>query len=100
MSMDICLISPPQRAYNHYRPPLALMFLASFLEKNGIRTEIIDPKSKKEVIGEQKSKIAHQILQQIDELNPKIIGVSCYTPEFNDVIELATKVKEKRGGNY
>ena len=75
MSVDIGLVSPPQRAYNHHRPPLALMLLASFLKKNGITTGIIDPKSKKEVFGPQKTIIMNQILQQIDELNPKIIGI-------------------------
>lgn len=96
MSVDVCLISPPQRAYNHHRPPLALMLIASFLEKRGIKTEIIDPKSEKEVFGPQKTIIVNQILQQINELNPKIVGITCYTPEFNDVVELAMKIKEKR----
>lgn len=96
MSLEVCLVSPPQRAYNHYRPPLALMLLASFLEKNGIKTEIVDPKSKKEVFGQQKSIIINKILHQIDELNPKIVGISCYTNEFNDVMELARKIKEKK----
>ncbi len=31
MSIDICLVSPPQRAYNHYHSPLSLMLIASFL---------------------------------------------------------------------
>ncbi len=96
MCVDVCLVSPPQRAYNHHRPPLALMLLASFLEKNGIKTEIIDPKSTKEVYGQQKSIIVNRILQQIDELNPRIIGITCYTPEFNDVVELAKRIKEKK----
>ncbi len=95
-SVDICLVSPPQRAYNHHRPPLALMLIASFLEKHEIKTEIIDPKSDKEVFGPQKTIIVNQILQQINELNPKIVGITCYTPEFNDVVELTMKIREKK----
>ena len=95
-SVDICLVSPPQRAYNHHRPPLALMLIASFLEKHEIKTEIIDPKSEKDVFGPQKTIIVNQILQQIDDLNPHIVGISCYTPEFSDVLELAMKIREKK----
>lgn len=98
MPVDICLVSPPQRAYNHHRPPLALMLLASFLKKNGIKTEIIDPKSKREVIGPQRTVIVNQILQQVNELNPKIVGISCYTPEFNNVVKLAMEIKKRKNG--
>lgn len=96
MSIDICLVSSPERAYNHYRPPLALMFLASILGKKGIKTAIIDPKSKDGVSGKQKNIIVNQILHQIDEFDPKIIGISCYTPEFHDVIELAKEIKRRK----
>lgn len=95
-SVDICLLSPPQRAYNHHRPLLALMFIASFLEKKGIKTEIVDPHSSEKVYGQKKAIITDQILKEIDELNPPIVGISCYTPEFSDVVELAKKIKEKR----
>lgn len=97
MSVDICLVSPPRRAYNHYRPPLALMFLASYLEKNSIKTAIIDPKSKKEVYGLQKEIIINEILYQVNKLKSKIVGISCYTNEFNDVIDIASKIKESIG---
>lgn len=96
MSIDICLVSPPQRAYNHYRPPLSLMLIASFLEKKGIKTEIIDPKSIEPVFGYIRDIVADKILHEISQFNPRIVGISCYTPEFNDVIKLATKIKEKK----
>lgn len=95
MNVDVCLVSPPRRAYNHHRPPLALMLLASILEKNGIRTEIIDPKSEKAVVGRQRDIIVKYILKQIEKLNPRIVGITCYTPEFNDIIELSNKIKKK-----
>ncbi len=94
MGIDVCLVSPPKRAYNHHRPPLALMLLASALEKNGIRTEIVDPKSETAVVGSQHDKIVGCILKQIEKLNPGIVGITCYTPEFNDVIEISNKIKK------
>ena len=93
MPVDICLISPPQRAYNHNRPPLALMLLAAYLFKNGISVEIADPKSEAGVSGEIKDNIVNQILKQIEGGKPRIVGISCYTPEYNDVISLASKIK-------
>ena len=94
MTVDICLVSPPQRAYNHYRPPLALALLSSFLKKNEIEVEIVDPISKQPIFGQQKKVIVDQIIRKIDELNPDIVGITCYTPEFNEVISLAKQIKE------
>ena len=52
MGTEVCLISPPKRAYNHHRPPLALMYLASALERGGISSSIIDPISFSDVSGQ------------------------------------------------
>lgn len=94
MPVDICLVSPPQRAYNHHRPPLALMFLAAFLEKQRIDARIIDPIAKHEVFGESKIAIEDKIIEEAVKFAPPIVGISCYTPEFNDVLELAGKIKK------
>ncbi len=42
MKRRVCLFSPPSRSINHYRPLVALLYLAGYLEKNGIETEIVD----------------------------------------------------------
>jgi len=42
MNRKICLISLPSRVINHYRPPVALLYLAGYLEKNGFNANIID----------------------------------------------------------
>ena len=94
MSVDVCLVSPPQRAYNHNRPPLALMLLASYLLENRVSVEIADPKSEIAISGEVKNNIVNQILKQIENGKPRIVGISCYTPEYNDVISLARRIKE------
>ena len=94
MSVDICFVSPAQRAYNHHRPPLALMFLAAYLEKLGINTKIIDPIAKYKVSVEVKRVIEYKIIEEVTKFAPLIVGISCYTPEFNDVLELASKIKK------
>ena len=63
--IDVCLVSPHKRIYNHHRLPLALIFITSFLERNGIKTKIVDPHSETDVIGPQKTIIVSYILQQI-----------------------------------
>ena len=40
--MKVVLLSPPSRVMNHYRPPLALMYLSGYLKHNNIDTKIID----------------------------------------------------------
>ena len=45
MGIDPCLISPASRAHNHFRHPLALMYISGYLEKKGITTHIIDIKA-------------------------------------------------------
>ena len=39
---DVVLLSPPSRCVNHYRPPMALLYLAGHLQKNKISVKIID----------------------------------------------------------
>ena len=38
----VVLVSPPSRMMNHYRPPLALMYISGYLKQQGIKTQIVD----------------------------------------------------------
>lgn len=89
---DICLISPPSRAYNHYRPPLALMLISSYLSKNGVDTRIIDFKSD---TGDEtdRKRIISGILEKVRECSPLIVGLPCYTPEYKEIMDLAKLIK-------
>jgi len=98
MPAKVCLISPPKRAYNHHRPPLALMYLAAALEKNGISASIIDPVSVSDVSGQRKVEVVDEILKSIERERPQIAGISCFTPEFNDAIALAGQIKALDSG--
>ena len=43
---DILLLSPPSRSFNHYRPPMALIFLAGYLKHYNLSCKIIDVNEK------------------------------------------------------
>lgn len=98
---DIILISPPSRSVNHYRPPMALLYLAGHLQKNNLSVRIIDI-TLKEVIRDKKfteklpqklAEIESQIIYQVKKFHPKIVGITCYTPEYQEVLRLAQKIK-------
>lgn len=99
---DILLLSPPSRCVNHYRPPLALLYLAGHLKRHHLSVNIIDI-TLKEVIRDQKFidslpkkfiEIENEILEKIKKFNPKIIGITCYTPEYSEVLSLSQKIKK------
>lgn len=98
---DIVLLSPPSRSINHYRPPMALLYLAGHLQRNKLSVKIIDI-TLKEVIRDSSflkalpqklDNIESKIIQQVKKLQPKIIGITCYTPEYQEVLKMAQKVK-------
>lgn len=67
-------------------PPYGLLMLSAFLEKKGIKNEILDlyayPEKKED------------ILKKIFELNPTHIGITSTTSSFFDGLEIARLVKE------
>ncbi|KKL44459.1 hypothetical protein LCGC14_2365480, partial [marine sediment metagenome] len=96
--IDVCLISPPSRAFNHYRPPMALMYISSALENKGVSTGIIDLKPNDPVFGlnkEEKQSIIQTIVDKVVKLQPRYVGIPCCTPEYNEIISLAQKIKER-----
>ena len=101
-SADITLLSPPSRSFNHYRPPLALIYLAGYLEKQGFNSNIIDITEKSIIKNSQffhhlKKRltiIENEILKQIKKNPSPIYGITCYTPEYFEVLKLAQKVKK------
>jgi len=98
---DVVLVSPPSRSINHYRPPLALLYLAGHLLQSNIKTKIVDI-TLKQVVRNQKFfnnldstliEIENNTIDQIKKLSPKIVGITCYTPEYDEVIKLAKRIK-------
>ena len=70
------------------------MYLASSLERSGVSSSIIDPVSVSDVSGQRKTEVVDEILKSIERERPRIAGISCFTPEFNDAIALAGRIKE------
>ncbi len=102
MNEVVGFLSPPSRSFNHYRPPVALMYLAGYLEKKGYASEIIDIIIKEQIRDEKflqkKAKILRQIkkeiLQEVKKLKPDIVGITCYTPEYFEVLDLAKAIRK------
>ena len=104
----VVLLSPPTRSINHYRPPVALLYLAGHLKRHHVNVKIVDI-TLTEVVKNQKffnnidkllPQVKTKILSQIIKLKPKIIGITCYTPEYAEVLSLAQKIKEMNHGGY
>lgn len=99
--MKVLLLSPASRIMNHYRPPLALMYLSGYLKKNGIDTKIIDITLKNQVRDKEfyKNKDGYllngenEIVRQVKSIDTDIVGITCYTPELLEVDRLASKIK-------
>lgn len=98
----LTLISPPSRAFNHYRPPIALLSLAGYLLKHKIKVKIIDIVSTDIVHNQkfftnleiQRQNIEQQILDTYQKHLSSIVGITCYTPEYREVLNLARKIKK------
>lgn len=120
----VTLINPPERVifdgYKYYLP-FPLLYLASYLEENGIPTDIIDTKTKTDcfdsirkkvfsyynlafkkltnvnIRGELYQDVREKIINEAVASSPSIIGISCITREYNSVMDLAAILKKKLG---
>jgi len=78
------------------------MYLAGYLERKGYRSEIVDITLKEQVrtrgFLKNKSKILEEvekkIIEEVKKLKPDIIGITCYSPEYFEVLKLAEKIKK------
>lgn len=85
---DVILVSPPSRAKSP-RPPLGLMYLSSYLEKEGITVDIVDIK------GYPDEEISDKIIESIKKTSPIMVGISCLSPEVEEVISISKEIKKK-----
>jgi anaerobic magnesium-protoporphyrin IX monomethyl ester cyclase len=66
-------------------PPLGLAYLAAVLEEEGIDVRITD--------GSRGLSLA-EVMDELKEYEPDIVGISCTTPTFVDAITLAEAVRQ------
>ena len=99
----VLLVSPPSRMVNHYRPPLALMYISGFLKHKGIKSQIIDSVMEDKIVRDSSfltnrenyfSKIENDIIKKIQRIDTDVIGITCYTPEVDEVERLASRIKQ------
>lgn len=98
---DVLLISPPSRIFNHYRPPLALMYLSGYLKKNGVRASVADVVLYDQVHGpdyqvkavKYREEALRMILAMVSSTKCRIAGITCYTPELDEVLNLAKDIR-------
>jgi anaerobic magnesium-protoporphyrin IX monomethyl ester cyclase len=100
----VILLSPPSRIMNHYRPPLALMYLSGYLRHNGIDAEIIDIIEKHQIRdrlfyankGYYLKDIEDRIVRQAVASDADIVGITCYTPELQEVQRVCRSIKAQK----
>lgn len=94
--VDVVLISPEKRKY-YQSVPFALLYLSSYLEASGVSTRVIDLKDTARFIprasrqGEPYNKV---VVDVIKESRPILVGLACYTSEYNSVMQTARRIKE------
>ena len=102
MKTDIMLLAPASRSDNHYRPPFSLLYVASYYREQGMSVKIADfpftehirnPKfwrNRDEMVSQSKAKMLNEVVVH----NPKLIGISCYSTEYDEVKQLIADVRK------
>ncbi|MFA5147354.1 MAG: radical SAM protein [Candidatus Omnitrophota bacterium] len=91
----VALVSLPSRAYSSVLP-MSYMYLAAWLEKKGIASEIIDIKKIRypgdtAVAGTDET--VEKILAIIEEKRPEYVGFTCYTADLNSLMQISRLIK-------
>ena len=90
---ELALVVPASRCEST-RPPIGLMYLATYAEKNGISTEIIDVKEPY-----HEKKIPDKIISRLRKSGAKYVGLTTHTPEVDETAALAKRIKKELGKN-
>lgn len=90
-------VSLPSRAVS-FTIPMSYIYLSAWLEKKGIPSGIVDVKRVKRPGGRPIFSIEQtleKILAEIESRRPKYIGFTCYTSDYNSIIEIGTLIKKR-----
>ena len=83
--MKVILLRPNYKSHI-ITPPLGIGYLASYLKKEGIEVKIID--------GLRDRLNNEQILKKILEEKPDVVGISCLTAFYNEVVNLSKMIND------
>jgi len=103
---DVVLVSPASRMVNHYRPPVALLYIAGYLRRQGLSVRIIDVPMKETVrtkafysnLLQTLQGIEDQMVQQFKNLRTKVVGITCYSTEYSEIMSMARRFKAAQPG--
>ena len=99
--VDIVLISPPSRMDNHYRPPFSLLYVAGYYRNKGLSVKIADFPFEEQIRNSKfwrdrnamLSECKTKMLNEVVVCNPKLIGISCYSTELDEVKKLIKDIQ-------
>ena len=89
---------------NHYRPPLALVYISGYLKHHGIDCRVVDITLNDQIRSDwfraNKDdcfrKVAEEIVRRVVAEECDILGVTCYSPEYQEVIRLVEMIKVRK----
>lgn len=81
--IKVALVQPYVNDEN-LTPPLGILYIAAFLEEEGHKVKIFD------------QRIKLDILNDILEFNPDIVGFTCVTGAYNQGLQLSRQIKGER----
>jgi len=86
---NVALISPASRALSS-RPPLGLMYLATYNEQHNIPSEVIDIKG-----NYKDADYYNKLIREMKKINPTHIAISPSSVEVKETRELAERIKKQ-----
>jgi len=100
-NFDVVLFSPPSRMINHYRPPMGLLYVGGYLTHKGLKVKIIDVPLEEQIrdkqffdtIDQTIEAVHNRMMEEFKKINTKIVGISCYTPEYFETLKLAKDIR-------
>lgn len=99
---DAVLFSPPSRMINHYRSPVGLLYIGGYLTHMGLKVKIIDIPLKEQIrtkeffanVDNIIEDVHQKMVNEFRQIKTKVVGISCYTPEYFEVVRLAKDIKK------
>jgi len=87
LKMKVCLINPAEGVESYSSPPLGLAFISSYLKKQGVEVKGFDFCLLDKPIDD--------IITEIIDYKPDVIGISVTTPYYISAVNIANRIKAR-----
>ena len=96
MTRKLSLVSSPSWSQSRVIP-FAFTELAAYALTKGVDTAIIDVKRSpyKRLSANDKANVLSEIISKVIKTNPSYIGLSCFTSNYQECCDLASRIKDK-----